>query len=122
MAHYSVLIVDDSSLNRLALKSYFTQLGHSVVGLAASAEEAKSLFTKVKPNLMTIDQVMPGQNGAVLAKWVNDQDKTSGRDTKILFITGDPLRSTTKATINVTKYILKPATKSKIEEALNKIK
>ena len=119
MKQYSVMVVDDSSLNRLALKSYFTQLGHNVVGLAASAEEAKALFVQVKPDLITIDQVMPGQNGTVLAKWINEQDAATGRETKILFITGDPLRSTTKATIKVARYILKPATKAKIEAALN---
>lgn len=113
-----VLIVDDSSLNRLAIKSYFSQLNYEVVGLAESVDQAKTMFDEHAPDVVTIDQIMPGQNGVVLAKYINGKDAMKGKKTIIVFITGDPLRESTKSTIKADHYILKPITKEKIETAL----
>lgn len=116
-----VMIVDDSGLNRLALKSFFSQLGHEIVEMADSVEDAKTKFAQVLPDLITIDQVMPGQSGINLAKYVNDFDKEHERKTKIFFITSDPLRESAKSMVKVDEFILKPATKVKIAKALDKV-
>jgi len=115
---YRVLIVDDSNLNRLALKSYFSQLGHKVVAQAGSVDEGRKMFLEHKPDLVTIDQVMPKNPGTVLAKYINTYDEEHGTKTSLFFITGDPLRDTLKEQINVDQYILKPSTKDKIEQAI----
>jgi two-component system, chemotaxis family, chemotaxis protein CheY len=114
-----VLIVDDSNLNRMAIKSYFTQLNYNIIGLAESVEDAKKIYEESKPDIVTIDQIMPGQNGVTLAKYINERDVTNNRKTTILFITADPLRDVTKSSIKVDSYILKPVTKEKIAEALS---
>lgn len=112
------MIVDDSNLNRLALKSYFSQLGHEIVALAGSVDEAIKKFIEVKPEVVTIDQVMPGQSGSNLAKYINNYDDEHGTRTRLIFISGDPLRQSLKEQIRVDQYILKPSTKDKIEQAI----
>ncbi len=113
-----VLIVDDSPLNRLALKRYLLELGHDVLEMVGTAEEAMELIPKLQPTLVTIDQVLPRQNGTALAKFINDYDDQNGRKTKIIIISSEPIRESVKRTIRVDKYIIKPATLSKLERAI----
>ncbi len=117
-----VLIVDDSPLNRLALKRYFLEMGHEVVDMVATAEEAMEKFEELNPTLVTIDQVLPKQNGTTLARFINDFDKKHNRRTKLIIISSEPIRPSVKKTIQVDEYILKPATLSKLENAIKRIK
>ncbi len=117
-----VLIVDDSPLNRLALKRYLIELGHEVVGMVSTAEEAMEKFSELQPSLVTIDQVLPKQNGTALAKFINDYDRKHNRKTKLIIISSEPIRPSIKKSIEVDEYILKPATLNKLETAINRIK
>ncbi len=114
-----VLIVDDSPLNRLALKRYFLQMGHEVIEMVGSAEEGKEKFLELKPTLVTIDQILPNQNGTQLARFINSVDRQNNTKTKLIMISSDPLSDAQKRGIHVDFYIIKPATSGKIEEALN---
>jgi two-component system, chemotaxis family, chemotaxis protein CheY len=62
-----VLIVDDSLNIQLILKEFFTKrLGLSVVGLCSNGDEAVDQYKKHRPQLVTLDIVMP-QNGGIYA-------------------------------------------------------
>ncbi|RMG39853.1 MAG: response regulator [Methanobacteriota archaeon] len=117
-----VLIVDDSPLNRLALKRYLIELGHEVVDMVATAEEAMEKFAELQPTLVTIDQVLPKQNGTALAKFINEYDRKNNRKTKLIIISSEPIRPSVKKTIQVDEYIIKPATLNKLETAINRIR
>ncbi|MCH8906390.1 MAG: response regulator [Candidatus Heimdallarchaeota archaeon] len=69
-----VLIVDDSLLANHALKSYFDKLGHEIVGLAKSGEEAKTMLHETTPDIVTVDSVMPGISGTELIQFINQND------------------------------------------------
>ena len=59
-----VLIVDDSKVAREVLKSVLeSDPGIRVVGMAASGSEGLELTAKLKPDLVTMDLVMPGMDG-----------------------------------------------------------
>lgn len=58
-----ILIVDDSALARNALKVIIESSGHEVVGRAANGAEAVTLFTSLRPELVTLDWLMAGENG-----------------------------------------------------------
>jgi len=59
-----VLIVDDSSVVREMLKQILeSDAGIRVVGMAATGSEAIELTAQLKPDLVTMDLVMPGMNG-----------------------------------------------------------
>ncbi len=59
----SVLIVDDSTIMRQMLVKIFNNEGFSVVGEAADGEEAVAMFEELKPDLTTLDIVMPKMRG-----------------------------------------------------------
>ncbi|MDR2422925.1 MAG: response regulator [Deltaproteobacteria bacterium] len=59
----SVLIVDDSPVMRQMLTKLFVNQGFNVVGQAADGEEALALFEELRPELTTLDIVMPKMRG-----------------------------------------------------------
>ncbi len=60
----NVLIVDDSKFMRKMLSDILTEEGHQIVGEAENAMEATSLYKKLKPDLVTLDIIMPEVEGA----------------------------------------------------------
>lgn len=58
-----ILIADDAAFMRMMLADILTAKGHEIVGEAADGEEALRLYKKLKPDLVTMDIVMPGAGG-----------------------------------------------------------
>lgn len=64
-----VLIVDDSSVLRMALAEWLSRIpGVTVIAQAASAGEALAELETARPHLMLTDVEMPGMNGFDLAR------------------------------------------------------
>lgn len=122
VANLDVLIVDDSLLAEHALKSYFVKLGHNVVGLAKNGEKGKELFIEFKPDLVTVDAIMPGISGQEFIKYLNSQDQKLGLETKILMISSDIIGPAERSTMRVDSYLTKPITLKKLEEVLNELR
>lgn len=59
----SVLICDDSVTMRLALRRSIIGGGLSVAAEASTGEDALSLASRLKPDLITMDVMLPGMNG-----------------------------------------------------------
>jgi twitching motility two-component system response regulator PilH len=58
----SILVVDDSPTDRHAITELLVRNGYTVA-TAASAEEAMDKARDLRPDLVLMDIVMPGQNG-----------------------------------------------------------
>jgi two-component system, chemotaxis family, chemotaxis protein CheY len=58
-----VLIVDDASFMRNMIREIFVTAGYEVVGEASHGEEAVQRYQELKPDLTTMDIVMPYKNG-----------------------------------------------------------
>jgi len=58
-----VLIVDDALFMRGMLKDFFIKGGHEVVGEAADGREAVAQYRRLRPDLVTMDIVMPQVGG-----------------------------------------------------------
>lgn len=58
-----VLVVDDSVFMRDIIKDIFVAGGLEVVGEAGNGVEAVERFRELKPDLVTMDLVMPYRNG-----------------------------------------------------------
>lgn len=59
----NILIVDDSKFMRKMLSDILTEGGHQIVGEAENAIEATELYKKLKPDLVTLDIIMPEVEG-----------------------------------------------------------
>jgi two-component system chemotaxis response regulator CheY len=58
-----VLVVDDSVFMRDIIKDIFAAGGFAVVGEAGNGVEAVEKYKELKPDLVTMDLVMPYRNG-----------------------------------------------------------
>ena len=58
-----ILIVDDSKFMRKTIADILTEAGHQIVGEAENAKEAAELYRILKPDLVTLDIVMPEVEG-----------------------------------------------------------
>jgi len=58
-----ILIVDDADFIRLLLRDILTHNGHRVVGEASDGVEAILKYRELRPDIVTMDIVMPQTNG-----------------------------------------------------------
>lgn len=58
-----VLIVDDAIVARMVLKKLLTQEGYEVVGEAVNGIQAIEMYKELKPDIVTMDIVMPEMDG-----------------------------------------------------------
>jgi two-component system, chemotaxis family, chemotaxis protein CheY len=59
----TVLVCDDALFMRVTLADIFTAAGYEVVGQAANGAEAVRLYRELRPELVTMDIVMPDMGG-----------------------------------------------------------
>lgn len=59
----TIMIVDDSKFTRKMLSDILAEGGHQIVGEAENAEEAVELYDRLKPDLVTLDIIMPEIEG-----------------------------------------------------------
>ncbi len=58
-----ILIADDSTVMRRSLNMILTKGGHTVIGQASNGEQAYTLYSQLKPDLVTMDITMPVMDG-----------------------------------------------------------
>jgi two-component system chemotaxis response regulator CheY len=58
-----VLIVDDAMIMRLRIREIASQAGWEVVGEAATGQQAVQSYELLRPDLVTMDIVMPTMDG-----------------------------------------------------------
>ena len=58
-----ILIVDDAAFMRMMLSDILVEKGYQIAGEAENGEEAIRLYKELKPDLVTMDIVMPGVGG-----------------------------------------------------------
>jgi two-component system chemotaxis response regulator CheY len=65
-----ILIVDDTLFMRTLLKNILFSGGHDIVGEAGDGDEAIQKYKELKPDLVTMDVVMPKMNGIEALKGI----------------------------------------------------
>jgi len=69
-----ILIVDDTLFMRTLLKNILFSGGHEIVGEAGDGAEAVEKYEALKPDLVTMDVVMPKMNGIEALKEIKKND------------------------------------------------
>lgn len=71
----TVLIVDDVAFVRKTLAEVLTDAGYTVIGEAADGEEAVAQWSKLRPDITTMDVVMPKMSGIEATKQIITLDR-----------------------------------------------
>ena len=69
-----MLIVDDALIMRKRIKDIAERAGWTVVGEATNGEEALAFYEREKPDLTTLDIVMPKMDGVTALKRIIEVD------------------------------------------------
>ncbi|MGB8891554.1 MAG: response regulator, partial [Methanoregula sp.] len=111
-----ILVVDDEALIAMRLEERLSSLGYTVVGMAASGEDAIDKARSTRPDLVLMDIVMPGRmNGIDSAKIISDE-----LDIPVVFITAyadDEIIKKAKS-VRPYGYIVKPINELEIKAAI----
>ena len=72
-----VLIVDDSTYIRSSLSSLLSEAGYEIVGQAKNGEMAIDLALDLKPDVITLDNILPDMTGIDVLKAVKKGNLTA---------------------------------------------
>ena len=79
-----VLICDNSIVMRKMINDILSRNGYNVVGQAKNGVEAIELYSKLQPDLVTMDIIMPGEPGVEIVKKIVMIDSNA----RIMMVTG----------------------------------
>jgi len=74
-----ILIVDDSKFMRKMLSDILIEEGHRIAGEAENAKEATELYKQLKPELVTLDIIMPEIEGIDAVSALKEMIKVNPR-------------------------------------------
>ena len=114
-----VLVVDDAAFMRLLIKKILTELGHEVIGEAGDGEEACEMYDTLRPDLTTLDLIMPKKGGLDALRDIRAKHPRA----QIIIISAidqrQPLLDAVK--LGASDFLVKPFERERVEQALNRV-
>ena len=113
-----VLIVDDVPFVRKTLSEILSAAHFEVVGEASDGMEAIMLYQKLRPDLVTMDVVMPRMSGLEATRAILKMDN----EARIVIISAMGAESLVMEAVNVgaKDYILKPFTAADVIKTIER--
>ena len=113
-----ILIVDDADFIRILLKDILSHNGHRVVGEATDGVEAILKYRELKPDLVTMDIVMPRTNGIEAVKAIKSEYPNS----RIVMISALGQQKLVMESIRAgaKDFIIKPFNERTVVDVINK--
>lgn len=114
----TLLIADDSRFMRMMLRDILTGEGHSVVAEASTGEDTIKLYAKFRPDIVTMDIVMPEPNGIECVRRIREFDPHA----KIVMVTalGQEAMVVEALKAGASDFVIKPFKAEKVVQAINK--
>jgi two-component system chemotaxis response regulator CheY len=115
----NVLIVDDSPFMRAILKSIIIKDDFKLAGEAGTGLEAAELYQQVRPDLVTMDIVMPDMNGIDAVKRIREFDPNA----KIIMVSamGQQAMVIDAIQAGARDFIIKPFQTPRVHEAIKRV-
>ena len=113
-----VLITDDSIVMRKMINEILGTNGFEIVGEAKNGGEALDLYKKLRPDLVTMDIVMPREDGIETLKKIIKYDPNA----KIIIVSGLHQKALLFEAMETgaKDYVIKPFEKEELLEAVKK--
>jgi len=115
----TVLVVDDAIFMRTMIGDILKQAGFEVVGEASSGVEAVKRYKELKPDLVTMDIVMPDMGGIDAVREIIDEDP----DARILMCSAMGQQGLVVEAIQAgaRDFVVKPFQPSRVIEAVQRL-
>ena len=114
-----VLFCDDSSFMRTILKGIILKEPFVLAGEASNGREAVELYEKLRPDLVTMDIVMPEKDGIEAVREIRSIDPSA----KIVMVSAMGQQSMVIEAIQAgaRDFIIKPFQPPRVSEALKRV-
>jgi two-component system chemotaxis response regulator CheY len=114
-----ILVIDDSYYMRTLLKNILEDGGYTVVDEAASVESALKLVNKTKPDLITLDLILPDDTGLRVLKKI----KSAHPQIKVLVVSAVAQDKIVNEALELgaNNYIVKPFEEKLVLESVKNI-
>ncbi len=114
-----VLVVDDAAFMRFMIKTILKGMGHDVVGEASDGEEACALYDQLKPDLVTLDLIMPKKGGLDALKDIRAKHPQA----KVVVISAVEQRQPFMEALRLgaIDYLVKPFEKDRVIETIGRV-
>ena len=114
-----ILIVDDSFYMRTMLKNMLADAGYEVVGEAPNGQTALELAKETKPDLITLDVILPDNTGLDVLKGI----KADQPDMKVIIVSavGQEVIVNEAMEYGAKAYIVKPFSEEKVLEVVSQV-
>jgi two-component system chemotaxis response regulator CheY len=113
-----LLIVDDALIMRMRIREIAGQMDWEIVGEGADGEQALGLFRELRPDLMTLDIVMPKLDGVAVLRQV----KLEFPDAQVVMVTAVDQKEKLAECIRLgaADFIVKPFDRARLSSFLEK--
>lgn len=90
-----------------------------VIAEAYSGEDAVETYSKlrIKPDVVIMDERMPGMNGLEATKKILDRDRSA----KVIFVSGDPRIEEKALSIGASAFVRKPFGLTELKKAIESV-
>lgn len=111
-----IVVVDDAPIVRLMLKDILQENGYEVVAECSNGSEAVAKFTELKPDLVTMDIIMPEKDGIQSLEEILAID----HDAKVVMVSAVDQRESLMRAIKLgaVDYIVKPFENERVISAV----
>ena len=115
-----VLIVDDSMYMRTLISDALSKAGYEIVAQAANGEAAIDMALQYKPDLITLDNILPDMIGTDILRVLKQDEKIPS---KIVMISAVGQESVIQEgmSLGASNYIVKPFTADSLVDTVNKV-
>lgn len=114
----TVLICDDARFVRRLIAEILDQAGYEVVGEAADGREAVDNYRRLRPDLVTMDVVMPEMGGLDALREIVRED--AGARILMCSALGQPALIREAMEAGARDYVVKPFQPSRVLEAVQR--
>jgi two-component system chemotaxis response regulator CheY len=118
MSSKRILIVDDAQFMRFMIGDIVKSLGHAVVSEAENGKIGVEMYKQFKPDLVTMDLVMPEMNGLDALKAIREIDPKA----RIIVVSAIDQRESLMQAIRAgaADFIIKPFEEERVASAITK--
>ena len=114
-----VLITDDALFMRVTLKNLLTKNGYEVVGEALNGRESVEMYKSLKPDLVTMDIVMPDMGGIDAVREIIKEDP--GAQILMCSAMGQQALVIEAIQAGARDFVVKPFQPSRVLEAVQRV-
>ncbi|GJM26003.1 MAG: chemotaxis protein CheY [Phycisphaerae bacterium] len=113
-----VLVVDDAAFMRHMLQQILVEMDCEIVAEAGDGKEAIEAYQKHRPDLVTLDLVMPNMGGLEALEKIRELDPKA----RVIVISAIDQRSSLMQAVKLgaVDYVVKPFDRDGVKKALNR--